>query len=89
MRPFQRETLKVVYAIPYGEIRTYAEIAFHIDRPHAYRAVGRANATNHMPIVIPCHRVIGANRNLVGFAGGVDIKEYLLQMELWKVGLED
>ena len=83
LRPFQRETLKVVYAIPYGEIRTYAEIALHIDRPHAYRAVGRANATNPMPIVIPCHRVIGKDGKLHGYGGGdgLTTKEWLLKFE--------
>jgi methylated-DNA-[protein]-cysteine S-methyltransferase len=83
LRPFQQETLKVVYAIPYGEIRTYADIAVQIDRPHAYRAVGRANATNPMPLVIPCHRVIGKDGKLHGYGGGdgLPTKEWLLKME--------
>ena len=61
-RPFQREALQVVYRIPYGETCTYRDIAMEIGRPNASRAVGRANATNPMPLVIPCHRVIGQRR---------------------------
>jgi methylated-DNA-[protein]-cysteine S-methyltransferase len=83
LRPFQREALKVVYEIPYGETRTYADIAAQIQRPHAYRAVGRANATNPMPLVIPCHRVIGRDGKLHGYGGGEGLptKEWLLKME--------
>lgn len=83
LRAFQQETLKIVYAIPYGEIRTYADIAAQIGRPHAYRAVGRANATNPMPIVIPCHRVIGKDGKLHGYGGGdgLPTKEWLLKFE--------
>jgi methylated-DNA-[protein]-cysteine S-methyltransferase len=83
LRPFQQEALKVVYAIPYGEIRTYADVAAQIARPHAYRAVGRANATNPMPLVIPCHRVIGKDGKLHGYGGGdgLPTKEWLLKME--------
>ena len=83
LRPFQQETLKVVYAIPYGEIRTYADVAVQIGRPHAYRAVGRANATNPMPLVIPCHRVIGKDGKLHGYGGGdgLPTKEWLLKLE--------
>ena len=82
-RPFQREALQAVFRIPYGETRTYAEIAAQINRPHAYRAVGRANATNPMPLVIPCHRVIGADGKLHGYGGGEGLptKEWLLKME--------
>jgi O-6-methylguanine DNA methyltransferase len=82
-RPFQRRTLQAVFAIPYGETRTYGEIAAQIGRPHAYRAVGRANATNPMPLVIPCHRVIGADGKLHGYGGGdgLPTKEWLLKME--------
>lgn len=83
LRPFQREALQAVFRIPYGETRTYAEIAVQINRPHAYRAVGRANATNPMPLVIPCHRVIGADGKLHGYGGGegLSTKEWLLKME--------
>jgi len=82
-RPFQREALQAVFRIPYGETRTYAEIAAQINRPLAYRAVGRANATNPMPLVIPCHRVIGADGKLHGYGGGEGLptKEWLLKME--------
>lgn len=83
LKPFQRKALQAVYAIPYGETRTYAEIAAQIGRPHAYRAIGRANATNPMPLVIPCHRVIGADGKLHGYGGGEGLptKEWLLLME--------
>ena len=83
LRPFQRAVLKVVYAIPYGETRTYAHIAAEIGRDRAYRAVGRANATNPMPLVIPCHRVIGSDGKLHGYGGGEGLKTkgWLLKME--------
>jgi len=82
-RPFQREALQVVFRIPYGETCTYHDIAIQIGRPNAYRAVGRANATNPMPLVIPCHRVIGADGKLHGYGGGEGLKtkEWLLKME--------
>ena len=84
LHPFQREVLKKVYAIPYGKTRTYAEIAAQVKRPQAYRAVGRANATNPMPLVIPCHRVIGTDGKLHGYGGkgGLKTKEWLLKMEM-------
>jgi len=83
IRPFQRLTLQAVYSIPYGKTRTYGEIAAQVKHPHAYRAVGRANATNPMPLVIPCHRVIGADGKLHGYGGkgGLKTKEWLLKME--------
>jgi methylated-DNA-[protein]-cysteine S-methyltransferase len=82
-RPFQREALQAVFRIPYGETCTYHDIAIEIGRPNASRAVGRANATNPMPIVIPCHRVIGRDGKLHGYGGGEGLKtkEWLLQME--------
>jgi len=82
-RPFQKEALQRVISIPYGETRTYAEIAAEINRPLAYRAVGRANATNPMPLVIPCHRLIGTDGKLHGYGGGEGLKtkEWLLKME--------
>jgi len=81
--PFQREALQAVFRIPYGETRTYIDIAREIDRPHAYRAVGSANAMNPMPIVVPCHRVIGTDGKLHGYGGGQGLKtkEWLLKME--------
>ncbi len=92
--PFQQSVWKEAAKIPLGSIKTYSDLAHLIepDRKKAgrlARAVGQALSANPLPILIPCHRVIGANRNLVGFSGGVDIKEHLLQMELWKVGLKD
>ncbi len=82
-RPFQREALQAVYRIPYGETCTYHDIAIEIGRPNASRAVGRANATNPMPIIIPCHRVIGRDGKLHGYGGGEGLKtkEWLLKME--------
>jgi methylated-DNA-[protein]-cysteine S-methyltransferase len=82
-RPFQRDALQAVYRIPYGETTTYRDIALEIGRPNASRAVGRANATNPMPIVIPCHRVIGRDGKLHGYGGGEGLKtkEWLLKME--------
>jgi methylated-DNA-[protein]-cysteine S-methyltransferase len=83
LRPFQREALQAVFRIPYGETRTYSEIAIEISRPNAPRAVGRANATNPMPMVIPCHRLIGTDGKLHGYGGGKGLKtkEWLLKME--------
>ena len=82
-RPFQREALQAVFRIPYGETCTYHDIALEIGRPLASRAVGRANATNPMPLVIPCHRVIGRDGKLHGYGGGQGLKtkEWLLRME--------
>ena len=83
LRPFQRQVLQIVFAIPYGSTRTYGDIAHEIGNPKAARAVGRANATNPMPLVIPCHRVIGSDGKLTGYGGGEGLptKEWLLQME--------
>ena len=80
---FQREALQAVFRIPYGETRTYIDIAREIDRPHAYRAVGAANAMNPMPIIVPCHRVLGADGKLHGYGGGdgLPTKEWLLKLE--------
>ena len=82
-RPFQREALQAVFRIPYGETSTYHDIAIEIGRPNASRAVGRANATNPMPLVIPCHRMIGRDGKLHGYGGGEGLKtkEWLLRME--------
>ena len=67
--------------IPYGETRSYKQIAEQIGHPKAYRAVGLANNRNPIAILIPCHRVIGSNGTLVGYAGGLSVKERLLQLE--------
>lgn len=83
LRPFQREVLQITFAIPRGETRTYRQIAHQIGRPRAARAVGRAEATNPMPLIIPCHRVIGSDGKMHGYGGGegVKTKEWLLKME--------
>jgi len=83
LKPFQLKALKAVYAIPYGKTQTYADIAMQIGHPNAYRAVGSANASNPMPLVIPCHRVIGADGKLHGYGGGdgLPTKEWLLKLE--------
>lgn len=78
---FQLDVLKTLQKIPYGETRSYGEIAESIGRPKAVRAVGAANGRNPLPIVIPCHRVIGSNGSLTGFGGGIETKKYLLDLE--------
>jgi len=78
---FQREVLDALQRIPYGETRSYQEIASGVGRPKAVRAVGAANGRNPLPIIIPCHRVIGANGSLTGFGGGLATKKYLLDLE--------
>jgi len=79
--PFQREVWEALCAIPYGETRTYGEMAETIGRPKAVRAVGAANGANPIPIVVPCHRVIGADGSLTGYGGGMEIKKRLLALE--------
>ena len=78
---FQQDVWRALLAIPFGETRTYAQIARQIGRPDAVRAVGAANGKNPISIVAPCHRVIGSNGKLTGFAGGLDAKAYLLRLE--------
>lgn len=78
---FQREVWYALARIPYGTTLSYAELARSIGRPGAARAVGRANATNPIPIVVPCHRVIGASGALTGYGGGMSRKEFLLAHE--------
>jgi len=79
--PFQREVWSALTAIPYGETVSYGELARRLGRPAASRAVGAANGQNPIPIVIPCHRVIGADGSLTGFGGGLAIKRRLLDLE--------
>lgn len=83
LSPAQAEILRLVHAIPYGEKRTYGDIARELGKPGAARAVGRANATNPMPLVIPCHRVLGSDGKLHGFSapGGLETKAWLLRLE--------
>ena len=78
---FQQKVWKALQEIPWGEIRSYGEVAKSIDRPKAPRAVGMANNKNPILIFIPCHRVVGAKGKLVGYAAGIDVKEYLLNLE--------
>lgn len=79
--PFQQSVWSALAGIPYGELRSYRDIAQSIGKPAAVRAVGAANGRNPLPIVVPCHRVIGSNGTLTGFAGGLEAKRVLLQME--------
>jgi O-6-methylguanine DNA methyltransferase len=79
--PFQRSVWAQLSAIPYGETRSYVEVARAIGRPAAVRAVGAANGSNPVPLVVPCHRVIAADGGLGGFGGGLELKRRLLAME--------
>ena len=81
---FQKKVWNALKEIPYGETRSYGEIAKIIGNEKAARAVGMANNKNPIAIIVPCHRVIGANGKLVGYAGGLDLKEKLLQLERMK-----
>ncbi len=78
---FQTEVWQELAKIPYGTTTSYGEMAKNIGRPKASRAVGAANGANRLPIILPCHRVIGANKSLTGFAGGLPVKEFLLALE--------
>ncbi len=78
---WQKAVWEALTRIPFGETRSYAEIAAMAGRPKAARAVGRANATNRLPVVVPCHRVIGADGSLSGFTGGTHLKTRLLEHE--------
>lgn len=79
--PFQQSVWQALCTIPYGETRSYGTVAASIGNPKAARAVGLANNKNPVAIIIPCHRVIGADGRLVGYAGGLGIKEHLLSLE--------
>ena len=79
--PFRLQVWEALQAIPYGQTRSYGEIARAIHRPKACRAVGQANHYNPVPVIIPCHRVIGAGGDLVGYGGGLSVKEQLLALE--------
>ena len=88
LNEFQQKVLKITFAIPYGETRTYKEIALELGNPHAARAVGRAEATNPMPIVIPCHRVVGSDSKMHGYGAGngIPTKVWLLEHEKAIIG---
>jgi methylated-DNA-[protein]-cysteine S-methyltransferase len=83
--PFQHSVYQALQAIPWGQTQSYGDIAHIINNPKAYRAVGLANNKNPIPIIIPCHRVIGKNsgkhKRLTGYAGGLDLKKLLLDIE--------
>ena len=81
VRPFQKKVLTALRGVPYGETISYGKLAEKIGTPKASRAVGQANAKNPIPIVIPCHRVIGSSGKLTGFGGGLSIKQALLDLE--------
>ena len=79
--PFQTEVWHTLATIPYGETISYAQLAQRVGKPTAMRAVGAANGRNPLPIVLPCHRVIGADGSLTGFGGGLPTKQFLLELE--------
>ena len=78
---FQRQVWQALQQIPYGGTWSYGELAMHIGKPNAFRAVGAANGMNPIPVIIPCHRVIGSNNKLTGFGGGLETKAFLLNLE--------
>ena len=78
---FQQKVWKALEDIPYGETLSYKDIAIKIGNPKACKAVGMANNKNNLPILVPCHRVIGSNGKLVGYSSGLDIKLKLLELE--------
>src|SRR5712671_2314796 len=78
---FQRACWRALLAIPYGETRSYADIARAVGKPNAFRAVGMANNRNPIAIVVPCHRVIASDGTLCGYGGGLDVKRRLLELE--------
>ena len=84
--PWQLRVWQALTQIPFGETRTYAQVAAMAGQPPAARAVGRANATNRLPLVVPCHRVLESNGTLTGFASGMQIKQRLLEHEARLVG---
>lgn len=85
--PFQQQVWQELQRIPYGEVISYQELAVRIGMKGAVRAVGNANGANPLPILVPCHRVIGSNGKLVGYGGGLGMKSYLLQLESRQGGL--
>ena len=84
--PFQSRVLTALRTIPYGELRSYKDIAEAVGEPNGARAVGTANGNNPIAIIIPCHRVVGSNGALTGFGGGLAIKRFLLDLESRNAG---
>lgn len=78
---FQRRVWQAVGAVPWGETRSYLDIAIEVGNPKSVRAVGAANGANPLPVMIPCHRIIGADGSLTGYGGGLELKERLLKLE--------
>jgi len=78
---FQRSVWKALQEIPWGETRSYKDIAVRIGKPRATRAVGMANNRNPIPIIVPCHRVVGSDGSLTGYGGGLPVKQRLLELE--------
>ena len=78
--PFQHEVWEALSEIPFGEVRTYADVAYAIGRPRAVRAVGNANGINPWPVLVPCHRVV-ARHGIGGYGGGTEVKRFLLKLE--------
>ena len=79
--PFQVQVWRALLDVEYGTVRSYAEIARTIAKPRAVRAVGAANGANPVPIIVPCHRVVGSDGGLTGYGGGLELKEWLLRLE--------
>jgi methylated-DNA-[protein]-cysteine S-methyltransferase len=79
--PFQKRVWEELLTIPYGKTMTYGEVAMEVEHPRAFQAVGQANGANPVAIIVPCHRVIGQNGTLTGYAAGVERKAALLQLE--------
>ena len=79
--PFYKRVLEAERNIPYGQTRSYGEVAKMVTSPRAFRAVGSANANNPLPLYFPCHRIINSNGTLGGFGGGLNLKQYLLDLE--------
>jgi len=82
--PFRQQVWEALKTIPYGETVSYKDIALKIDNPKAVRAVGGANHNNPVSIIVPCHRVVGANGSLTGYGGGLEAKKWLLELEAKK-----
>lgn len=86
--PFQIRCWEALREIPYGQTRSYADMARAIGSPGAFRAVGQANHNNPVAIIVPCHRVVGSNGSLTGYGGGLEIKKHLLRLEATQQALQ-